>query len=222
MLKAEFLFVGITPSHALQDLQTSIAARIPDALETALGSISIALRPESRRELTCPIEYHVYVEVYTLARTIGAYHSEICIEGGERPLRFMFCSGKRGTGVVPIVCTRRFSANNLKQRVDLGKTRMRPAELQAILGDLAREWPAASYSLLTRNCNHFARVACARLNVNPLPAWINQTAELLNGQSIGALLLGDVVSGGDHGDGEGDSANLHKWQGLAKDGSVCV
>ena len=43
-----------------------------------------------RRESTIPKEYRAYVEVYKLAESIGAYHSEVVIEGGKRPLQFMF------------------------------------------------------------------------------------------------------------------------------------
>ena len=93
-----------------------------------------------RRESTIPKEYRVYVEVYKLAESIGAYHSEVVIEGGKRPLQFMFGAGKSGSGVVAV---RRRGGPALKERIDVGAFRMTPVQLQAALDELSARLSAA-------------------------------------------------------------------------------
>ena len=58
----------------------------------------------------------------------------------------------------------------------LGKTSCSPRTVNQIARELSREWPGASYELLSRNCNHFCNEFCDKLGVPKLPGWVNRFA----------------------------------------------
>ena len=117
----------------------------------------------------------VYVEVFgcpACCCALGAFHSELVVDdaGERRPTRLLFGS----SGVV--WWYRRDDFTFLRERRDVGATPpLAQSELRALVDELAREWPAASYGVLTHNCNHFAAAACAKLGVRHAAprCWVN-------------------------------------------------
>ncbi|KAI4975437.1 hypothetical protein ZWY2020_049044 [Hordeum vulgare] len=57
-----------------------------------------------------------------------------------------------------------------RESIVLGKTSCSLLVVNRIARDLSREWPGASYELLSRNCNHFCNEFCDKLGVPKLPA----------------------------------------------------
>ena len=59
----------------------------------------------------------------------------------------------------------------------MGVCHLTKEELVDILSNARHGWPARSYNLLKRNCNHFASELCELLVGKPLPKWINKLAQ---------------------------------------------
>ncbi|KAI4983650.1 hypothetical protein ZWY2020_025516 [Hordeum vulgare] len=57
-----------------------------------------------------------------------------------------------------------------RESIVLGNTSCSLLMVNQITRDLSREWPGASYELLSRNCNHFCTEFCDKLGVPKLPA----------------------------------------------------
>lgn len=64
------------------------------------------------------------------------------------------------------------------QSVNMGKTSLEPAEIHAILREMAPSWKAMSYDLMRKNCCTFADDFCRKLGVGPLPGWVNRLAQV--------------------------------------------
>ncbi|KAI7870419.1 PPPDE putative peptidase domain-containing protein [Spinellus fusiger] len=107
---------------------------------------------------------------------IGIYHSglelndkEYCFGGHDRPNTtgvFMMEPKVGPPGVI------------LKRSIDMGYTSCTEQEIQAILREISGEFDGTTYSLLTRNCNHFTDTLCLRLTGRSAPAWINRAARI--------------------------------------------
>ena len=134
----------------------------------------------------------VHLEIFACCPaccSFGAFHTELVVDdsGERRPTRLLF----GGSGVVSWYWRDDFTF--LRERLDVGATRpLAKSELRALIGQLAREWPAASYGVLTHNCNHFAEAACAKLGVrapprSPLAGRTEWTAQTLGGGGRHAL-----------------------------------
>ncbi|KAF2321490.1 hypothetical protein GH714_000088 [Hevea brasiliensis] len=55
---------------------------------------------------------------------------------------------------------------------------MGPAEVRAVMEELAEKYRGNAYNLITKNCNHFCNDACIRLTANPIPRWVNRLARI--------------------------------------------
>lgn len=58
----------------------------------------------------------------------------------------------------------------------MGETLLLESEVDDLIKRLARQWPGRGYSLLRRNCCHFADEMCRWLGVGRMPAWVNRLA----------------------------------------------
>lgn len=90
----------------------------------------------------------------------------VCLQVNDLEWSFGFC--ENGSGVFS--CQPK--ANPMykyRESVPLGTTELSRSEIERILIVLRRDWPGASYDLLSRNCNHFCEEFCLKLGVEKLP-----------------------------------------------------
>lgn len=99
----------------------------------------------------------------------GIFHAAVEIAGQE----WTFGFANRGSGVV---CRnpRSDKQHHYRETVRLGRTRLTKKEITTVLQALYREYSGPTYSLLTRNCCHFAEDLCQRLGVGELPPWVHR------------------------------------------------
>jgi len=70
-----------------------------------------------------------------------------------------------------------FVGATYRESVEMGVCHLTKSELVDILVSARQGWPARSYNLLKRNCNHFASHLCELVVGKPLPKWINKLAQ---------------------------------------------
>jgi len=75
------------------------------------------------------------------------------------------------------VSPRECAPHRYRESVAMGLTDMPKGEVEALLGQLAREWPSAGYDLVNRNCGHFAEALCQGLGVGSIPSWVTSLAD---------------------------------------------
>eukprot|EP01012_Entosiphon_sulcatum_P040278 TRINITY_DN53930_c0_g1_i1.p1 TRINITY_DN53930_c0_g1~~TRINITY_DN53930_c0_g1_i1.p1 ORF type:complete len:245 (+),score=37.40 TRINITY_DN53930_c0_g1_i1:22-735(+) len=143
--------------------------------------------PQSHHYLTAPEgqpkrPVPVYLNVYDLGGSkkmdtigIGIYHTGIEVYGVE----FAFGGGQQYdpdvTGVFAL--HPHTACPGFRMSIALGQTTVTQQQLAWFLKGLEREWPASSYDLLKRNCNHFSEALAQKLGVT-VPAWVNRAARL--------------------------------------------
>ena len=109
-----------------------------------------------------------------------AYHSGVELYGGE----YVFGGGGGSSGVTaqrPRVPPAG-SGWTFYQTVDIGPCLLSREEALRCVQQLQRDFPAQSYDLTQRNCNHFAEEMCQRLCHKGIPSWVNRLATL--GQAV--------------------------------------
>lgn len=69
-----------------------------------------------------------------------------------------------------------------KKTEKVGTTTMTRAQVQTLISNMGREYPANTYNLLARNCNNFSDDFCKRIskNKNGIPSWVNRSASMAN------------------------------------------
>ncbi|KAG0271172.1 hypothetical protein BGZ95_001064 [Linnemannia exigua] len=65
-----------------------------------------------------------------------------------------------------------------KETTLVGFTTKTDQEINQVIQTLSKEFTGDSYTLLTRNCNHFSSEMAYRLTGSRPPAWINRAAKL--------------------------------------------
>lgn len=86
------------------------------------------------------------------------------------------------------------------QTVDIGTLRCSREEALRVIAELRGEFPASSYDLVSRNCNHFSDALCQRLCGQGIPSWVNRLA------GIGNAVRGAVGAGPAPADGNARKA----------------
>ncbi|CAM6125884.1 unnamed protein product [Calypogeia fissa] len=102
----------------------------------------------------------------------GIFHGAIQVY--EEEWSFGFC--EHGSGVFSCP-PKQNPMYTYRETVPLGRTTLSPLVVNQILTEMSREWQGCTYDLLSRNCNHFCEVFCARLGVQKLPLWVNRFAK---------------------------------------------
>ncbi|KAK4743462.1 hypothetical protein SAY87_001463 [Trapa incisa] len=102
----------------------------------------------------------------------GIFHSAVQVYGD---VEWSFGFGKSGSGVFRSPAGKNSQYTHY-ERIVLGETDISKNEVNHILVELISEWPAATYDLLARNCNHFCNELCGRFGVPKPPGWINRFA----------------------------------------------
>eukprot|EP00300_Choanocystis_sp_HF-7_P005470 c14100_g1_i1.p1 GENE.c14100_g1_i1~~c14100_g1_i1.p1 ORF type:complete len:204 (-),score=26.16 c14100_g1_i1:144-755(-) len=102
---------------------------------------------------------------------LGFYHSGLVVYGQE----FTFGGGDTdGSGVFGH--TPKDLPNPIREVIKLGKTRLSRNEVLKVIEDLSKAFPARSYNLVRRNCNHFCDELAFILCSKRIPAHINRMA----------------------------------------------
>lgn len=99
----------------------------------------------------------------------GAFHAGVEVYQSE---------WSYGTEGIFKIVPRNHEYHVFNQSVFMGKTHLQPAEIHAILREMAPSWKAISYDLMQKNCCTFADDFCRRLGVGALPAWVNRLAQV--------------------------------------------
>eukprot|EP01137_Pigoraptor_chileana_P002349 Opistho-2@41072 len=114
---------------------------------------------------------------YTSALGVGVFHSGIEVGGFE--YAFGGHDFPNVTGVFQVT-PRMILAPDMKFReaIIVGETHLSELELRAVVMEFASRYLGTTYSILERNCNHFASEFCMALCGKPIPSWINRLAYL--------------------------------------------
>eukprot|EP00930_Biecheleria_cincta_P088733 TRINITY_DN77990_c0_g1_i1.p1 TRINITY_DN77990_c0_g1~~TRINITY_DN77990_c0_g1_i1.p1 ORF type:complete len:302 (-),score=47.11 TRINITY_DN77990_c0_g1_i1:14-880(-) len=144
------------------------------------SSEEVPAEPEGRQGPT-PVTLQIYdvsgnaaiKNVNQIFRVMGtgAFHAAVEVYGQE----WSFGYTPDGSGVFscpPRGCT----AHSYREPVPMAETDMSEREVQALLVQLADEWPGKDYDLLRKNCCHFSDEFCRRLGVGSVPAWVTNLA----------------------------------------------
>lgn len=99
----------------------------------------------------------------------GVFHAAVEIAGREWTFGFT----SEGTGVKSRE-PRTDPQHHFRETVRLPNTRLSEAEVNKEIWSLNAEYMGSTYSLLGRNCCHFAEELCQRLGVGSLPAWVHR------------------------------------------------
>lgn len=99
----------------------------------------------------------------------GVFHAGVEINGREWTFGFV----SEGSGV-KAKTPRTDPQHHFRETVRLPNTRLSEKEVFELLENLSREYMGSSYSLLTRNCCHFAEDLCQQLGVGSLPPWVHR------------------------------------------------
>jgi len=115
----------------------------------------------------------------TMFSTIGAFHAAVEVFGEE--WSFYRTQTQTSCGVCKSVRCRNHPVHVYRQSVDLGKTDLKPWEVQYLIrAKLAVKWPGGTYDLLTHNCIHFCDELLLCLGVSPVPPWVRGLHETGN------------------------------------------
>lgn len=76
-----------------------------------------------------------------------------------------------------------------RKQILIGKTDKGPAQVRAVMEDLAEDYKGNAYNLISKNCNHFCNDACIRLTGNPIPSWVNRLARIGKGKFHGEFAV---------------------------------
>lgn len=99
----------------------------------------------------------------------GVFHAAIEVGGEEWTFGYV----SHGTGV-----NSRFPRSDphhhFRETVRLPNTSLCAGEVEKVIDNLCREFRGNTYSLLGRNCCHFAEEFCQLLGVGCLPAWVHR------------------------------------------------
>ena len=109
----------------------------------------------------------------------AAYHSGVELYGGE----YVFGGGDSSFSGVTVQRPRVPPPGSgwvFYQAVDIAPCRLSRDEALRIIQDMRAEFPASSYDLMARNCNHFADALCRRLCSQGIPSWVNRLAGIGN------------------------------------------
>lgn len=99
----------------------------------------------------------------------GLYHTAVEVYDKE----YSFGYAEQGSGVFGCLPTK-CNLHQYKEAVSLGQTSLNVDEVKQILREMALDYQAQTYELLTRNCHTFCQDFAKALGVDPLPGWITR------------------------------------------------
>ncbi|KAJ4718606.1 DeSI-like protein [Melia azedarach] len=124
----------------------------------------------------------VYLNVYDLTPFngyaywlgLGVYHSGVQVHGVE----YAFGAHEYPTTGIFEGEPKQCEGFTFRKQILIGKTDKGPAQVRAVMEDLAEDYKGNAYNLISKNCNHFCNDACIRLTGNPIPSWVNRLARI--------------------------------------------
>ncbi|KAJ0579549.1 putative PPPDE peptidase domain-containing protein [Helianthus annuus] len=124
----------------------------------------------------------VYLNVYDLTSMneyaywlgLGIYHSGVQVHRVE----YAFGSHEEATTGIFEGEPKKCEGFTFRKQILIGWTDLNPKEVKRVMDELAHIYKGTSYSLFTRNCNHFCNDVCIRLTGNSIPSWINRLARI--------------------------------------------
>ena len=79
-----------------------------------------------------------------------------------------------------------------REAIDVGTTQLSEDEVEKLIDGISQaEWPGNSYSLLSRNCNHFSAELIGKLLNTSAPGYINRIAGVGVRCHVNVLLVVD-------------------------------
>lgn len=132
----------------------------------------------------------VRLNIYSSDGQLGmAYHSGVEVYGAE------YCfvgSNTEGSGVIVQVPREQPPCGNwvYYQTIVLAPLQKSKVEVQSIVDEFCRDFPACSYDIFSRNCNHFSDAFCQRLCGQSIPSWVNVLANVGDSLGVGELIYG--------------------------------
>ncbi|EEF35069.1 deSI-like protein At4g17486 [Ricinus communis] len=139
-----------------------------------------------RKHLSCDEDTRgsvpVYLNVYDLTPIngyaywlgLGVYHSGVQVHGVE----YAFGAHEYPTTGIFEGEPKQCEGFRFRKTLLIGKTDLGPAQVRAVMEELAAEYRGNAYNLITKNCNHFCNDACVKLTGNPIPNWVNRLARI--------------------------------------------
>jgi hypothetical protein len=146
----------------------------------------------------------------------GVHHTGLEVYGTE----YMFAGGEGagGSGIHPQ--PPRVSPPGspwlYDKTVKVGVTTMTRTQIQDLVSRMGGEFPANSYHIMGRNCNHFTDALAKRITTTKagIPSWVNRTANL------GNSLFGPAAASGPKAEAPAPKPNPFAGPGHRLDGSA--
>lgn len=176
--------MGNQPSNGSQPVPTNASGSATSSTNnvnyTSTQANGTGTQTQARKPAQTPIILNVYEpsKPQTAMPGFGIYHTGIEISGVE----YCFAGGAEagaGTGVQSQQprATPAGSDWKFKESIELGSVAIHYHEFERVLQELKDAFPANTYDLIHRNCNHFTTTVAKRLNVHgKYPGWINRAA----------------------------------------------
>jgi len=154
-----------------------------------MGNRSGCCGPDRRPE---PVTVNIYdlhgtgsalfknMNVLLRAAGTGAFHAGVEVFGQE------WSFGYRESSRSGVYCTapRESELHSYRESIFMGETRLGRHEVERLIQMMSTRWKGDTYDMLSRNCCHFCDELCMKLDVDPLPDWLNSLA------AVGAALGG--------------------------------
>mmetsp|Transcript_47523 Transcript_47523/g.87116 ORF Transcript_47523/g.87116 Transcript_47523/m.87116 type:complete len:406 (+) Transcript_47523:102-1319(+) len=103
----------------------------------------------------------------------GIFHAGVEVNGRE----WSFGNCGLGSGVAAHE-PQRHPHHNFRESVRMSCTQLSAEQVARVIEDLKGDYQGSSYSLIGRNCCHFADDMCCRLGVGSIPPWVHRFCRL--------------------------------------------
>uniref|UniRef100_A0A7S1A0J0 PPPDE domain-containing protein n=1 Tax=Noctiluca scintillans TaxID=2966 RepID=A0A7S1A0J0_NOCSC len=127
---------------------------------------------------------------------VGAFHAAVEVHGKE----WSYGMSTAGTSGIFSCAPRRCDSHVYLESQYLGRTSLSDKSVRRMLNEMSKKWLGQDYSLTRHNCCDFANEFCQRLEVSPLPAWVNRlgsaSAALDPAPAVESVLLRGKLSRG--------------------------
>jgi hypothetical protein len=163
------------------------------------GPSILATEPDERSSIACSLflrsctsQYKVQVYLYDLSQGMakalsmgflgkqidGIWHTGLVVYGSEYYYGGGIQASRPGGSM----------AGQPQTVIDIGYTRVAPETFHTFLSGVSHRFTAATYSLLSHNCNNFTNEACLFLTGKPIPSYITGLPEEALATPFGAML----------------------------------
>jgi len=126
--------------------------------------------------------YDVHQELY-FANEVLAFSSDNITVGGVFHVGVDVFSSEWSYGCAGVGCNAPRTVSDHKYRcsIFLGNTELSERRVAAELVDMCHEWRSENYRLIEHNCCQFAVQLVDRLQVGPVPPWVDRLVRILRG-----------------------------------------